>query len=198
GRAEGVEGLRRSAPFDAVGDVLGERGAVLEAVAGAAAEEPPPVALGVPVEEEMRVCGQVVLADARSDDGRVRERREPAREVVACELPALRVRQTGELVRIDLGARPLPGALEAEAADLTEPVIRARVVAEPRPARPASVDTGEEDVAPRDPLLDEAGEELRQPGAAGPHDDVGPRRVGGRGAAELEPQVTCERARGEA
>ncbi len=40
-RPEAVERLRLAAPLDAVGDVLGERRAVLEAVARAAADEPP-------------------------------------------------------------------------------------------------------------------------------------------------------------
>src|SRR5262249_32728806 len=65
--AEPVEGLRLATALDAVGHVLGERRPVLEAVARAAAEQPPAVLAGVAVEEEVRVGRQVVLADACAD-----------------------------------------------------------------------------------------------------------------------------------
>ena len=68
-------------PLDAVGDVLGERRAVLEAVPGAAAEQPPRGALGMAVEDEVRVGRQVVLADAGADHRRVGECREAVRGV---------------------------------------------------------------------------------------------------------------------
>ena len=46
-RAEPVEGLGVTSPLDAVGDVFPERGAMLEAVPRAAADEPPGGRLGV-------------------------------------------------------------------------------------------------------------------------------------------------------
>ena len=90
--AERVERLRLAPALDAVGDVLGERRPVLEAVTRAAAEEPPAGVLRMAVEEEMRVGRQVVLADARADERRVGERREAAAEVLAREPFALRIR----------------------------------------------------------------------------------------------------------
>ena len=65
--------------------------------------------------------------------------------------------------------RHVPGDLEPEAAKLTVAVVRAPVVTERRRPRPRPVDTHEEDVATRDPLFDEVGEELApvQPQAAG-------------------------------
>ena len=63
-RAEPVERLGLAAALDAVGDVLGERGPVLEPVARAAAEEPPARVLGMAGDEEVRVEREVVLADA--------------------------------------------------------------------------------------------------------------------------------------
>src|SRR6478735_12292212 len=61
-RAERMERLGLGAAFQAVGDVLGERRAVLEAVPRAAAEQPPRRELGMAVEDEVRVRRQVVLA----------------------------------------------------------------------------------------------------------------------------------------
>src|SRR5215208_7647825 len=83
-RAEGVERLRLAPALDAVGDVLAERRPVLEAVAGAAADEPPAVALGMRRDEEVRVAGEAVLADPRPDDRRAGQCGEAARGVLAC------------------------------------------------------------------------------------------------------------------
>src|SRR5882757_9573565 len=71
-----VEGLGASPAFDAIRDVLAECRAMLEAVARAAADQPPVRVLGVGGDDEMRVDSEVVLADARADDRRLSERRE--------------------------------------------------------------------------------------------------------------------------
>src|SRR4051812_15164623 len=148
-RAEGVERLRRAAALDAVGDVLAERRAVLEAVARAAADEPPAVVLRVPRDEEVRVAGERVLADARADDGGVRERGEAPRRVLARE-PLVRLeRRAVERVGIDAVAGPVGRDLHPEPAQVAVAVEAAVVVAEARPPRPGAVDAEEEHVAPR-------------------------------------------------
>src|SRR5581483_6151538 len=193
-RAERVERLWGSSPLDAVRDVFRECGPVLEAVARAAAEQPPVVALRVPVEEEVRVRRQVVLADARADERRTGERRKAAPEVAARELLALRLRDPLDRVRIDLLARAVPGDLEAEAAELAVAVVRAGVLAEARRPGPRAVDADEEDVPAGDPLLDELREQRGQPRSARPHDDVGVRRVARGRPRRLDGQSTREQA----
>src|SRR5205823_4521084 len=84
--AEGVEGLGCLLAFDAVRDVLRQRGTMLEAVPRAAAEQPPPGALRMGRKEKVRVARQLVLADARTDDRRLAESREPPPRVVASGL----------------------------------------------------------------------------------------------------------------
>ena len=64
---------------------------------------------------------------------------------------------------------------------------RAVVLAEAGRPLPPGVDAEEEDVAARDPQLDEVGEELPEPRAARPDDDVGARRLGGGRPAGLDP-----------
>ena len=103
-RAERMERLRLAPSLDAVRDVLAERRAVLEAVARPAADEPPAVALGVAADDEVRVGRQVVLADARADDRRAGETREPVGRVGARVVLALGVGEPLERVRVDLGA----------------------------------------------------------------------------------------------
>ena len=76
-----------------------ERRAVLEAVAGAAAEQPPRRVLGMAVEDEVRVRRQVVLADAPADDRRAGERREAVRGVVARDLLELARAAAGRACR---------------------------------------------------------------------------------------------------
>src|SRR5262249_7127427 len=144
-----VEGLRLATALDAVGDVLGKGRPVLEAVARAAAEQPPAVLAGVAVEEEVRVGRQVVLANAGADERRAGERREPPREVGARGPLAFLLRPPLEGVGVDLGAGAVPGELQPEPAELAVPVVGARVVAEGRRPGPAAVDAGVEDVAAR-------------------------------------------------
>src|SRR4051812_37378618 len=81
--AEGVERLGLGGALDAVGDVLGEGRAMLEAVAGSAAREPPVRPLRMACDQEVRVASEVVLAHTGADDRRVRECREAARCVLA-------------------------------------------------------------------------------------------------------------------
>src|SRR5947207_58554 len=64
-------------------DVLADNGAVLEAVAGAAADEPDVFKRRVAVNQEVAVRSVLVLADARLDDGRGAERGQTACEVSA-------------------------------------------------------------------------------------------------------------------
>src|SRR5262249_55067662 len=109
------------------------------------------------------VARQVVLADARADERRVGERREPPRQVGTRGALALGLRPALEGIRVDLGAGPVPRELEPEPAELAVPVVGAGVVAEGGRPGPAAVDAGVEDVAARDPLLHEPGEEPGQP-----------------------------------
>ena len=130
--------------------------------------EPPPTShqfcvLGVPGDEEVRVGGEVVLADARADDRRARERRETARRVLARELLVRGEREAFERVGVDLVAGAVGRDLHPEPAELAVAVERARRSRRSRACRPSAVDAEEEDVAAGDLLLDEAGEELRQP-----------------------------------
>ena len=163
-------------PFEAVGDVFAERRAVLEAVARAAADEPPRLALGMPPDREVRVGGHVVLAHARADHRRSREAREPVGRVGARVALALRVGEPLDRVRVDLGPVGVRRDLDAEALELAVAVEPAVVVAEARRAAPRRVGAEEEDVAARDPDLHLLREQRRQPGAARPDDHVCLRR----------------------
>src|SRR4051794_37722703 len=147
--SERVERLGLALPLDAVRDVLRERGAVLEAVAGAAADQPPAVVVRVRRDEEMRVAREAVLADARADDRCAGECGEPARRVGAGRALVLRRREPLERVGVHVLAGAVGRDLHAEAADLAVPVERAVVVGEPGSARPRAVDAEEEDVALR-------------------------------------------------
>ena len=71
--AERMERLAFLLALDAVGDVLGQRGAVLEAVPRAASDEPPAIALGMAVDDEVRVGREVVLANAAAEHRGARE-----------------------------------------------------------------------------------------------------------------------------
>src|SRR5947209_1280350 len=64
-------------------DVLADNGAVLEAVAGAAADEPDVRERRVTINQEVAVGSVLVLTDTRLDDGRGAERGQTAREVSA-------------------------------------------------------------------------------------------------------------------
>ena len=152
-----MERLRLGAAFQAVGDVLGERRAVLEAVPRATAEQPPRLVLGMAVEDEVRVRRQVVLADAAADHRGLREPREAVRGVVAGDLLELARRQPVERVRIDGLTGQVGRDLRAETGDLAMAVERRVVLAEARRATPRRVGTEEEDVAARDLQLDQPG-----------------------------------------
>ena len=68
-----MERLAFPCALDAVGEVLGQRGAVLEAVPRATSDEPPAIALGVAVDDEVRVGREVVLANAAAEHRRAGE-----------------------------------------------------------------------------------------------------------------------------
>ena len=146
---------------------------------GAAAEEPPRRTLRVPSEDEVRVGGQVVLADARADHAARPRATGISGDVLARRVLALAEREAVERVGIDLGAREVGGDLHAEPGDVAVPV-EARVVLDPaRRVAPRRVAAEEEDVATLDADVDLGREERRQPGAARPDDDVGGRLVVG-------------------
>ncbi len=146
--------------LEAVGDVLSESWAVLEAVPRPAAEEPPRLALRVLSEDEVRVAGQVVLADAGADDGCAGERREAHRRVVARSPLELRERQPLDRVGIDLVLREVGRDLASEPGDLTVAVEGGVVVAESGRAAPRAVGGEEEDVATRDLDVEQRRKEL--------------------------------------
>src|SRR5271154_4837449 len=126
---EAVEGIRRAAAFDAVGDVLAECRPMLEAVAGAAAEQPPAGALGMGGDEEVRVGCEVVLADPCAGDARTGERGKAPREIVPRELLIRGQRETLDRVGIDLLAAGVGRDLHPQTAELAVAIEGAVVVA---------------------------------------------------------------------
>jgi len=86
---------------------------VLEAVAGAAADEPHVVALGMPVDQEVAVRGVLVLADLARDQRRILQRRETARHERARFRQAVRRHDALPGVRIERGAVPVGRDLHA-------------------------------------------------------------------------------------
>ena len=178
-----MERLRRAPALDAVGDVLGERRAVLEAVTGAAADEPPRGCSGC---RATRKCvsgdrsywqtrAPITGASASAGSASPRSRALPA---------AVSGARSGRACR---GRRARPGSRERSSTRARRrrrarrsPVVveaagrsRPRCVARRGRRRRGATTTGR------------AGEEARQPGAARPDDDVGVRRVGRVGASRL-------------
>ena len=83
GAVETEEGVGGAVREEDAGGVVAEGGGELEAVAGAAAEEPDVPGLGVAVEEEVAVRAVLVLADAGLDERRAGERGEAAGQGLA-------------------------------------------------------------------------------------------------------------------
>ena len=128
--------------------------------------------------------------------GCVLEPGKPSGGVLAGDGRDTGVRKALELVGVDLDGAAVGRDLHPEPAELAVAVEGRVVLAEPRGPGPVAADAEEEDVAAREPELEEPREELRQPRAARPDDDVCPRWVVGRGAAGRDVERAGERAGG--
>src|SRR4029079_11026967 len=157
--------LFRSRPEDARGRVFTQGGPVLEAVPGAAADQPDVLPRRVPVDEEVAVGGVLVLTDLGRDQGRVLQRGEPPGQERAGGGDPFRADPA--LARIRIEARPVrvrrqlepPGLAVGDAVDLVHEVDPGREGGR-REARVPRGRTEVEDLLARGE--DAAGQELRE------------------------------------
>ena len=139
--------------------------------------DPPPTShhacvRGVWRDDEVRVRGEAVLADARTDHRCVGQRREPLGGVGMSLAAPLVGGDALERIGIDLLAWTVRRDLHAETSDVPVTVERRVVLAEARRAPPARSAAEKEDLTSRDHQLDLAGEEPGQPRPARPHHGV--------------------------
>src|ERR1700730_9745444 len=94
-------------------NVLAQRRTMLEAVAGAAADDPDVLELGMPVDQEVAVAAVLVLADLRGHERRVAERREAPSQVGAHRIERL----AGDAIaRVGIEGRTVTVECDLEAA----------------------------------------------------------------------------------
>ena len=160
------------------GQHLPERRAQLVAVAGSAAGDPDVVRLGMGVHDQFPVGALLVLADARLDQRRPLEPREPVLHVLARLADALRRGRPVAVGGVEVGPAPVVRDLEAPEAGRRDAVERALdpgrklLLGQVGAARRR---TEVEDLLPggADERRVELREELREPGPAGEHEHVG-------------------------
>src|SRR4029453_10935199 len=161
-------------PEDARGRVFTQGGPVLEAVPGAAADQPDVLPRRVPVDEEVAVGRVLVLTHLGRDQGRVLQRREPPGQERAGGGDPLRADPA--LARVRIEARPVRVRRELEpprldvgdAVDLVHEVDPGREGGR-REARVPRGRTEVEDLLARgeDAVGEEIREELAQPAPGG-------------------------------
>ena len=108
--------------------------AVLEAVARTAADEPDVLERGVTVDQKIAVRGVLVLADARLDERRVRERRDSLGQKAAHLFERLRGRHALRRVGVELRAVAVERDLDAAAFQIGQ-AVNFRAPVDPRGQR---------------------------------------------------------------